>query len=144
MKYLTIKQFATQMSRDLRKRMIPAEKIFWEKVRDRNIMAYKFHRQYPLYFVYNNQKRFFIADFYCHALQLVVEIDGGIHEQQQAYDKLHSEIIHKQKELHVIRFKNEEVLNNINSVLIELKKFITLPPSFPQEGRVSKGRDGSP
>ena len=105
-------------------------------------MSYKFQRQYPIYFVLNNRERFFVADFYCHALQLVVEIDGGIHEEQKEYDYLRSEIMHAQKDLHVIRFKNEEVLNNINLVLIKLRKFMTQPRPFPLEGRVSEGRDG--
>ncbi len=63
----------------------------------------------------------FIADFYCHKAKLVIEIDGDIHNQQIEYD------IGRTEELEflgikVIRFKNEEVLENIELVIERIKE----------------------
>jgi len=116
--------------------MTPAEKIFWEKVRDKKIMGFKFQRQYPLFFDYDGRERFFIADFYCHALKVVIEIDGGIHLSQKEYDKNRDEILQLQLDLKIIRFRNEEVLNHINKVLIQLRKHLepNPAPSLVREG----------
>jgi len=89
--------------------------VFLEKKeRRRQFMGYKFLRQHPVFYEYYGKRKFFIADFYCHELKLVVEIDGGIHEKQKDYDRLRSEILESQKGLRVIRFNNEEVLKEIN------------------------------
>ena len=124
MKQLTVKQFSMIVSRELRKNMTVAEKLFWTKVRNKQFHGYKFHRQYPVFYKYYDKEKFFIADFYCHVLKLVVEIDGGIHLQQKEYDKKRSEILQIQKALKVIRFSNEEVIENMNRILIKLKQFI--------------------
>jgi very-short-patch-repair endonuclease len=120
----TTKQIALIASRDLRKRQTPAENFFWEKVKDKKFLGYKFLRQHPLFYEYYDKKKFFIADFYCRDLKLVVEIDGGIHEQQADYDKIRTEILEIQKSYEVIRYKNEDVVKNINKVLINLKSVI--------------------
>jgi len=70
----------------------------------------------------DGQIRFFIADFYCHEAKLVIEIDGGIHETQKEYDEMREQII-KLLGYKVIRFSNEVVLMQINSVI---KKLITV------------------
>jgi len=54
-------------------------------------------------------------------LKLVVEIDGGIHEEQKDYDNIRTEILETQHEYKVIRYSNEDVLKDINKVLINLK-----------------------
>ncbi len=94
---------------ELRARMTPAEEIFWNviKVNEWNL---KFRRQHPL----SN----YIADFYCHSLKLVIELDGGYHENQDVkiYDAAREEHI-REFGITVLRFKNEEVINNIEKVL---------------------------
>ncbi len=112
-----------EVSRSLRKNSTPAEKLFWQTIRNRQILGYKFNRQYPIVFEINDIRRFFIADFYCHQLRLVIEIDGGIHEKQKDYDKLRSAII-KRLGMHVFRFSNKEVLNDINVLVEKLEKII--------------------
>ncbi len=114
------------LCRKLRKEQTDAEKIFWEKVRNRRFDGKKFTRQYSIRFKINNEKRFFIADFFCAGKRLIVEIDGGIHGQQEKYDE-HCTYLLNSLGYSVIRFKNEEVLNNIDSVLKELKNFLTHP-----------------
>ncbi len=118
---MTVKQIATALSRDLRKKMTVAEKLFWHKIRNKQFMGYKFLRQHPLFYQYHSKSKFFIADFYCRELKIVIEIDGGIHEQQKDYDKIRSEILEILHELRIVRFKNEDVLENINKVLIKLR-----------------------
>jgi very-short-patch-repair endonuclease len=84
-------------------------------------MGYKFLRQHPIFVTVEGQKRFFIADFYCNELLLVIELDGEIHRKQQDYDELRSHIL-KSKKINVIRFPNAEILIGINSTLIKLKE----------------------
>ena len=114
---------ATKTARELRKKSTAAENIFWEEVRNRKILKRKFYRQFPIHFEFAGRKRFFIADFYCNEKKLIVEIDGGIHEQQNNYDKLRTIII-SELGIKVIRFKNELVINNLDKVIGSLKKFL--------------------
>lgn len=60
-----------EKARLLRNNMTEAEKILWDKLKDRKIFKTRFRRQHPI--------SIFIVDFYCHELKLVIEIDGGIH-----------------------------------------------------------------
>lgn len=55
----------------LRNNMTEAEKILWEKLKNRNIFKARFRRQHPI--------GIFIVDFYCHDYKLVIELDGEIH-----------------------------------------------------------------
>ncbi|HHE39127.1 MAG TPA: DUF559 domain-containing protein [Candidatus Cloacimonetes bacterium] len=119
-----MKSIAVQTAGNLRKHSTKAEKIFWNAVRNRKIENLKFNRQFPLYFEYEGRKRFFIADFYCHEMKLVVEIDGGIHETQKDCDELRTAIINELG-MKVIRFNNEKVIKNLNEVIEELTKILT-------------------
>jgi len=110
----------TQMVRELRKNETLAEKIFWELVRNRQIKGKKFRRQYPITFEWNDKIRYFVADFYCHECKLIIEIDGGIHELQKDYDILRTNIINHFG-IKVIRFSNDEVLNEIDNLDFKLK-----------------------
>ncbi len=103
-------------ARALRKNQTEAEKLLWEKLRDRRFNNLKFLRQHPIVFSYDGQDRFFVADFYCAERRLVIEIDGAIHEKQYEYDGLRSDILEKLG-YSVIRFTNDEVLGSIESVL---------------------------
>lgn len=112
-----------EVCRKLRQNNTPAEKLFWKTVRNRQIKRYKFNRQYPIIFEIDDIKRFFVADFYCHQLRLVIEIDGGIHKTQKDYDELRSVIINKLG-MQVYRFSNKEVLNEIDVVIRKLEAII--------------------
>ena len=118
-----LRQAAKQLCRDLRKKQTDAEKIFWEVVRNRKFMGLKFYRQYPIFVDLNGRETFFIADFFCFEKSLVVEIDGKIHDYQKDHDELRTEIINM-KDIEVVRFKNEEIENDLESVLINLEKEI--------------------
>jgi very-short-patch-repair endonuclease len=109
-----------RFSRELRKKQTEAEKVLWNRIRNRNLDGYKFLRQHPIaYLGYNNQKRYFIPDFYCAEKRIVIELDGKIHEFQKEYDK-NREAVLNDLDINVIRFKNEE-LEDIDKVLDIIK-----------------------
>jgi leucyl-tRNA synthetase len=108
MDYLTIRSFA----RENRKNPTPAEKRFWLHARGKKISGLKFNRQFVIpYKLYSDFTRSFIADFYCHKLKLVIELDGRIHEYQKEYDN-DRDLILNALGLKVIRFSNSEVFSN--------------------------------
>jgi len=96
----------------LRLDMTEAEKLLWERLR-KNQLGVRFKAQHPI--------ERFIADFYCHKAKLVIEIDGEIHENQQEYD-LGREIEIEKYGIRIIRFKNEEIFNNIDYVVEKIKE----------------------
>lgn len=93
-----------------------AEKILWECIRSNRVNGLKFRRQHPV--------SLYIADFYCHQLKLVIEVDGDYHssKEQVEKDKERTDILNSNG-LEVLRFSNKEILENIDLVLksIELK-----------------------
>jgi len=77
------------------------------------------------------KETFYIADFYCHELQLFVEIDGPIHKYHSYQDSQRTEIINLLG-INVIRFYSEEIENNLDAVLHRLNKLLDnlTPPCF--------------
>ncbi len=103
-----------QAARRLRQNLTPAETTLWKALRNRQLSGLKFRRQHPV--------GRFIADFYCPSCKLVVEIDGGIHEQQKEYDQARTDQFEAYG-YQLLRFTNEEVLTNLTQVLeIIIKK----------------------
>jgi len=119
-----LREIAKVKCRELRKNSTNVEKIFWYKVRNRKFLGKKFYRQYPIFYDVYGKESFYIVDFYCHEEKLVIELDGKIHEHQKENDKLRTEIINN-KGIKLIRFKNNEIENDINRVMINLKKLIS-------------------
>ena len=120
-----LRQIAKQLCRELRQRQTKAEEIFWQAVRDRKFAGLKFYRQYPLFVDYLGKETFFIADFFCHEKQLIVEIDGRIHDYRQDHDRLRTFII-SMMGIEVIRLHNEEIENNLSEVLTKLTKLLEM------------------
>lgn len=102
-----------QIAERLRRDMTPTEKLLWEKV-CKNQLGVRVRRQHPIWK--------FVADFYCHEVRLVIEIDGGIHlnEETEAYD-ISREIILNEFQIEVIRFTDREVMNEMNNVIGKIK-----------------------
>ncbi|PZX92584.1 hypothetical protein DOS84_15245 [Flavobacterium aquariorum] len=105
-----LRQEFLRMHKKLRENATEAEEFLWLALRENQLDGYKFRRQHPL--------SIYIADFYCHKLKLVIEIDGGYHKtkEQIILDKERTDTIELQG-LKVIRFTNEEVLLNLSNVL---------------------------
>ena len=111
---------ATQRVRNFRKSPTAAEAVLWEEIRN-NKLGQKIVRQKPILFDYLACKRMFVADFYCKSAQLIIEVDGGVHETQIDYDLLRTGLM-KQMGFRIIRFTNEEVLLSIDAVLATIQK----------------------
>jgi cyclase len=95
----------------LRYNMTPAEKLLWEKLRKKQL-GVRFKAQHPM--------GRYIVDFYCHQAGLVVEIDGPIHNYQKEEDQHRTDDM-KKDGITLLRFKNEEVFENIEGVLKRIR-----------------------
>ena len=96
-------------ARELRNKLTPAEQVFWLRLKEK-FPEYKFRRQHPI--------SIYIVDFYCHNLKLVIEIDGSVHDSEEA--KLNDGKRQNDLEnltLIVIRFTNNQVKNEIELVI---------------------------
>ncbi len=95
-------------ARRLRRNMTAAEKKLWGALKGKQLGGLRFRAQHPV--------GAFILDFYCPACKLVVELDGGAHEDQAAYDEARTRQL-TDFGYQVVRFRNEEVLQDLSSVL---------------------------
>jgi cyclase len=107
--YFGAKPDIFKKAKELRKNETEAEKILWARISNNQVLGLSFRRQHPI-----NQ---FIADFYCHKLKLVIEVDGGIHDlpEREMYDIGRSDVLNTYG-ITVIRFENNEIFKNINNV----------------------------
>ena len=108
-----------QLCREMRQNPTKAESAMWEIVRRRQFLGLKFYRQYPIFLMENERRRFLITDFFCHEKKLVLELDGGIHSRQKEYDDIRDSVL-EELGLKVIRIKNEELLNNKKETILYL------------------------
>jgi len=106
-----------EFSKVLRKAQTDAEDTIWQNLRNRNILGFKFRRQHPL-----NK---YIADFYCHEAKLIIEIDGGIHNQVDVleHDKNRTYEL-AELGIHVLRFTNEEVNGSLEIILNTIRDYL--------------------
>ena len=102
-----------QRAKELRHKMTQEEKILWQHLRANQLNGLHFRRQQII--------DGFIADFYCHAAELVIEVDVGIHQQQAEYDAERDRVL-LARGLRLLRIKNEEVRQNLNSVLMRISQ----------------------
>ena len=96
--------------------MTPAEKILWQELRADKLGVH-FRRQQVI--------AGFIADFYCHKAGLVVEVDGDIHDLQQEEDT-RREMVLREMGLRIACFRNDEVMNDLFSVVECIRRFISV------------------
>jgi very-short-patch-repair endonuclease len=104
-----------ERARKMRSRMTPAEELLWEELRAKRLEGFHFRRQQVI--------EGFIVDFYCHQARLVIEVDGGIHQQTMEYDK-ERDFLLKTKGLLVLRIENNEIVNNLSDVLERIRFFV--------------------
>ena len=109
-----------ERARELRKKQTSAEALLWELIRNRQLLGFKFRRQH--------QFGDYVADFYCHEALLVIECDGPVHQpnEQWNHDQNRDAYMIAQG-LRVLRFTNERILNDTESVLDEIVKFLPSP-----------------
>jgi cyclase len=103
-------------AKELRNHLTASENIFWLRLKE-NFKGYKFRRQHPILI--------YVVDFYCHKLKLVIEVDGPIHDSEDAkrYDKKRQQDL-EDLNLTVLRFTNEQVKNQIECVIETISSFI--------------------
>ncbi len=100
----------TQLAKELRREMTPAERILWGRLRG-NRLGYHFRRQQVI--------EGYIADFYCHVAALVVEVDGPVHDYQVDYDERRTTAF-AMRGIRVMRFRNDEVVTDTESVVLSI------------------------
>ena len=101
-------QAIQEQARQLRREMTPAERVLWDRLRNRRFLGLKFRRQHPL--------GRFIADFYCAEHRLVIELDGGVHLARREYDQARTNALQNYG-YRVLRFSNDAVLQCLDEVL---------------------------
>ena len=118
----------------MRKEPTDAEAALWELLRDKKL-GDKFRRQHLI--------DDFIVDFVCLSKNLVIEVDGGYHNDptQKEYDEQRTLYLNE-KGFKVIRFTNEEVLGNTEAVLTKIKQELVLPLT-PSQGGGTVARNSS-
>ncbi|MBK8752832.1 MAG: endonuclease domain-containing protein [Candidatus Competibacteraceae bacterium] len=125
----------TERARELRSNMTNAERHLWKHLRQRQIAGYRFRRQMPM--------GSYIVDFICLERRLIIEIDGSQHQEQQVYDARRDQWLAEQ-EFQVLRFWNNEVLNQTEGVLMRILEVLERTPhpspSRKEEGAVAELR----
>src|SRR3990167_1470122 len=125
-----------KQAQEMRKNSTPAEEVMWEILRDRQFLEMKFRRQHQI--------GDYVVDFYCHEKRLVVELDGPVHSAHERIkvDQKRDGYLRSQG-LNVVRFRNQDLLNNPESVLQRLTESVTdsSPTGRGQEVRVNRFRD---
>ena len=104
-----------QSAKELRRHMTPAEKILWEELRA-NKLGVHFRRQQVI--------AGFIVDFYCHKAELVIEVDGDIHDLQQEEDVRRDNAL-SALGLKVVRFRNDEIVRDLSAVVRRIRTEIS-------------------
>jgi very-short-patch-repair endonuclease len=129
-------------ARSLRRNQTKAEAVFWNAVRDRRLGNFKFTRQFAI--------GRYTVDFVCRLRRVIVEIDGGQHGVKKKQDDQRTAVLETHRYL-VIRFWNNEVIENLEGVLVKLLSFLDdgsspadppLIPTFSPSGR--RGKSKSP
>ena len=105
------------LARKLRKNQTPQEAKIWSLLRNHRYKNLAFKRQHPI--------GDYIVDFICLEKKLIIEIDGGQHNEPNnvEYDKTRTEFL-ESKGYKVIRFWNNDIDNNIDGVFLEIDKYI--------------------
>ena len=116
----------------LRRNATEAERALWEALRDRQIDGFKFRRQHPV--------GEFVADFYCAAARLVVEVDGPVHSESVEADRERERLL-RERRYEVLRVTNDQVLGDLASVLDLIRNHLT-PVTPVARHPLSIARDG--
>lgn len=108
-------QVKQERASQFRQQQTQVEDVLWERLRNRQIGNFKFRRQHTIHE--------FIVDFCCLERDLVIEIDGPIHQQQIEYDAERSEVFQRLG-YRVVRYTNEQVMQNVEVVLESIRQYL--------------------
>ena len=105
------------LARVLRKNQTPQERKMWSLLRNHKYKNLAFKRQHPI--------GDYIVDFICLEKKLIIEIDGGQHNEPDniEYDKKRTEYL-ESKGYKVLRFWNNEINKNIEGVFLIIDKYL--------------------
>jgi very-short-patch-repair endonuclease len=108
--YFGAKPDLFELAKEMRKNPTETERILWNILRKYREKGFLFRQQHPIYI--------FIADFYCHKIKLVIEVDGGVHfnDESQEHDDGRTGVM-ENFGITVIRFTNDQVLYNQDTVI---------------------------
>jgi very-short-patch-repair endonuclease len=110
----------THIARRLRKESTEAERLLWSHLRRKSLFGLKFRRQ--------EQIGDYIVDFVCYEIGLIIELDGGHHNQDETKENdLRRQNWLESQKFKVIRFWNSEVIKNNNGILQVIKAKIPSP-----------------
>ncbi|MFZ1528961.1 MAG: class I tRNA ligase family protein, partial [Ferruginibacter sp.] len=112
-------------AKDNRRNATLSEDMLWQRLRNRQVEATKFRRQHPMHG--------YIPDFVCLEKNLIVEVDGGYHleEDQQKFDKAREAYL-QEFGLHMLRFTDAEVENNVSKVIETIASKLKELPSVAE------------
>ena len=112
--------------------MTDAERHLWLQLSRKNLSGYRFRRQVPMgpYFV----------DFACLKARLVIEIDGSQHAQAVDRDEQRTDWL-KSRGFRVLRFWNNDVLQQTEGVLESIRRALLEPPGPPPYPPPARGRE---
>ncbi|MEW6768428.1 MAG: endonuclease domain-containing protein [Pseudomonadota bacterium] len=125
---------AISHAKALRQSMTDAEQRLWYRLRAHRLKSFKFKRQAPI--------GKYIVDFICFERRLIIEIDGGQHDGQLS-DAERSHWLSDQG-FRIVRFWNNEVLNNTDAVLGQIVDVLNACAVYPSPGTPLRGAPPSP
>jgi very-short-patch-repair endonuclease len=107
----------TERTRELRQRQTKAESLLWQVLRAKRFCRLKFRRQHPV--------GPFFADFACTEIKCLIELDGGYHDCVEESDAARQDYLENEG-WRVIRFVNEDVLRDVESVAVSIARQLGL------------------
>lgn len=113
----------TVKARYLRREMTDVERLLWRALRVKQLHGHRFRRQHPV--------GSYITDFACIEQKIIIELDGGQHQENLTYDEQRTAFLQAHG-WRVLRFWNTDVLNNLDGVLATIvENLAATPPSYP-------------
>ncbi len=113
-------------ARDLRNNPTDAESRLWARLRRKQIDGHRFRRQVPL--------GPYVVDFVCLETRLIIEVDGGQHNERAPLDARRTAWLEANR-FRVIRFWNNDVLQNVDGVIEAVRAALVSPPTLPSPAR---------
>jgi very-short-patch-repair endonuclease len=140
LRQLPYKSDLKEFARYLRNNSTPGEILLWKHLQGGTMMNYSFNRQKPL--------GLYIVDFYCRPLNLVIEVDGSYHfeQDQMVKDNVRQQFLERMQ-LNFLRFEEMQVRKDMDNVLRSIEDYIinyekTNPCANPAKRSRHKGLEG--